>query len=768
MYKPSAHDIAIVDPVSGLKYGLVLKRDDNNEPYWREMDTKSLADYFTTSPTQYSTDPEKSLVLGQTDWSAGAGLEYEDTEDPKRYFNSIGMDLRHKGMAMAGWTATAVTKPDAHTVGYVSPASGSGTSWTDIAYCYDGDTDTNAICSLNGSSWGNYLELECDEHHYCDAIRFSATYDASSISKIDIDVSIEGSWVDVYEGSYDTHTYVTKNLTSPAIIQKCRVRFYNTHVSGQYAGLYELDFHIADYAVGVPACHATFNDDEYVSFGTYLAKLNVTGDEFTRVRMFPANITALVPFQISGTDYLFIFLGTSNAYWYMTTAEVFTESTLTTKSFQYGAWVNTTVDTLYANDSGNTIRSNANPINGGDEWSSQTIVGSAADAITHMEELSGALLIDKEDMPYYLDSSGNVQKDLAPECVSGRSTHSGKNSTIWQNVYYRPTGDQALLASGTVNEWIQPARYTTNNATMSGQVEACAGDEEWLYVVTDNSTAVEVQCTREQSVDGDTRRVWHPLYELTLAGCETAWISTVFQKRLYISSTSVSDSLYYIPLPTKYGNITSDDNRVFKTGTYFETAYLHGGFPTEDKAIIKLTCTMGHTYNAGRYFNVNYKLLGDSTWSATTLKFDGSSSSMIETQYFEVANTSRVSPMIRLKFTAVTDDTDYTPILLDYKIDTVLTAPVNKVYWAKVRVGDGVSNLEGTDSNKYSDVKTCLERARANTWVTEIRDMDGNTRYVKLLPNQSSDNPFRKPVRKEKNKVIEWEYNLLMLDIPLE
>ena len=41
----------------------------------------------------------------------------------------------------------------------------------------------------------------------------------------------------------------------------------------------------------------------------------------------------------------------------------------------------------------------------------------------------GALLIDKEDKPYYLDSSGNVQRDLAPECESGKSTHSGKRRT---------------------------------------------------------------------------------------------------------------------------------------------------------------------------------------------------------------------------------------------------------------------------------------------------------------------------------------------------
>jgi hypothetical protein len=125
--------------------------------------------------------------------------------------------------------------------------------------------------------------------------------------------------------------------------------------------------------------------------------------------------------------------------------------------------------------------------------------------------------------------------------------------------------------------------------------------------------------------------------------------------------------------------------------------------------------------------------------------------------------------MIKLKFTAVTNSTDLTPILKDYKVSSLLTSNFKKVYWAKVRVGKDVANREGIkDANDYSSVKTALDNARSNTWLTTIKDLDENTRYVRFIPNQSAEHPFRTPVRWEKNRPVEWEYNLFMIDYPLE
>jgi hypothetical protein len=258
---------------------------------------------------------------------------------------------------------------------------------------------------------------------------------------------------------------------------------------------------------------------------------------------------------------------------------------------------------------------------------------------------------------------------------------------------------------------------------------------------------------------------------LTLTGCETSWISSVYQKRLYISSTSSSDSFYYLPLPTKYANITADSNRSFATGGYFEIPFMGGDFPSDSKALISITCTLGHNYNANVYWNVNYKKLGDSSWSATTLKFDGSASSMIETNYFEIDTISRYSSLVKLKFTGITNDISYTPILLSYKIKTILYPTAKKVIFAKVNLSRDTINLEGIPTSLYELQKSCISHCRDATFpfsITEyITDKDGCQYYVKLLPLNTANNPLLLTYGKEQGHDAELKYNLLMLIVPL-
>jgi hypothetical protein len=180
---------------------------------------------------------------------------------------------------------------------------------------------------------------------------------------------------------------------------------------------------------------------------------------------------------------------------------------------------------------------------------------------------------------------------------------------------------------------------------------------------------------------------------------------------------------------------------------------------------------MGHTYNANIYWNVNYKKLGDSAWSATTLKFDGSATSMIETNFFEAAGTSRTSPMIKLKFTGVTNDTTKTPILLDYKIKTLLYPTPKKVIFTRVNLSRDTINLEGLPTSLYELQKTCIENCRNATFpfsMTEyITDKHGCQYYVKLLPLTSADNPLLVTYGKESGHDAELKFNLLFLVVPL-
>lgn len=76
---------------------------------------------------------------------------------------------------------------------------------------------------------------------------------------------------------------------------------------------------------GTPTCMAEFNSKLFFAFGISLFKLNATRDGFTGVRSFPADITALIP---SLNNRLYVYLGDTTNYWWMDTAEAFTETAL--------------------------------------------------------------------------------------------------------------------------------------------------------------------------------------------------------------------------------------------------------------------------------------------------------------------------------------------------------------------------------------------------------------------------------------------------------
>jgi len=112
-YVKSKHDIGIVDVGTGgsgtTLVGMMLVRD-KGRPVWAELDGKHLVDqFFTGVPDQVYTDPEKEIILTQSDFRKGFGQYIMD--DPQEYFASYGMDLSVKGQAMAGWNSTAATIP---------------------------------------------------------------------------------------------------------------------------------------------------------------------------------------------------------------------------------------------------------------------------------------------------------------------------------------------------------------------------------------------------------------------------------------------------------------------------------------------------------------------------------------------------------------------------------------------------------------------------------------------------------------------------------
>jgi hypothetical protein len=227
-----------------------------------------------------------------------------------------------------------------------------------------------------------------------------------------------------------------------------------------------------------------------------------------------------------------------------------------------------------------------------------------------------------------------------------------------------------------------------------------------------------------------------------MAGCEVAWVTTVYQRRLYLASTASVASggtLAYIPIPTQYGTITYDANRSFATDSsaYFTTPFYHGKFRNDTKSYIKITAELGHAYSATIYFTVSYKKLEDTNWTSIG-NLVGTSTNRKATLYIPVDASSNkpTSTMMQFKFVAVTNSATTTPVLLGYDVKAVVYPTVKTIIECAVRCADRIKDrtgteLEGTDA---AYIRTVLQEARDATYPVTFYDLFGNTKTVKVLP----------------------------------
>jgi hypothetical protein len=396
-------------------------------------------------------------------------------------------------------------------------------------------------------------------------------------------------------------------------------------------------------------------------------------------------------------------------------------------------------------------------------------VGEYADNINSILGIAGTPYVIKEDMPYYIDSDGNPQP-LAPQLRSEKSSTSGVNSTEWQGNLYIPCGNQTLYEYDTSNSRltdISPSKYITNSSDFDGRIQAISGDSQYLIVAIDNSTKIEIVFGRWETSGGSVQFVWHPLAELTLAGANKIFASTVYKRRLWIASTSSSDSLYYIPLTSMYGNITADTDYIFQTGGYFITPWMHSGLRADSKGFYKITLTMADT-SSTVYWSAYYQKLGDTEWTEinSTDKFKTSPTTEA---YLPVDGSSNKpsSTMIRFKFEGITGAVGDAPKLLNYDVRAWWFPYNKKVIVCKVKCADDILRRDGVDREQsLSTIKTALDAwvNPSTAWVRAFYPpywaSDDDTVYAKLLPIT----PFMEMTASEKHEnQNEYVYNLLIM-----
>lgn len=223
---------------------------------WLVTETTTL----TASPVDGNSQTNLYFVTGETpatdmDIIAGDGgyvtmtdaaaLELDDNF--KTEFSAyIGEahDLIHKTLAYevtddgAGSVAASIlTNSDTLPTGFTD----SGGTWNNEANAYDDNPVTAATENVGAAAWGNYLELTHAALDI-DGVRVYATIQNYNAGKlIDVDV-FDGSWHDVYQGSYASATW----LTYPAVytgVTNMRIRFYNDDGGvARVASLYEMHY----------------------------------------------------------------------------------------------------------------------------------------------------------------------------------------------------------------------------------------------------------------------------------------------------------------------------------------------------------------------------------------------------------------------------------------------------------------------------------------------------------------------------------------------
>jgi len=297
-------------------------------------------------------------------------------------------------------------------------------------------------------------------------------------------------------------------------------------------------------AVGNPSHMVNFNGAHYAAFGQVLARENAAGTGYDARYTFEANITALIS---SLNSKLYIFIGDSDNYYHMTTAEACTQSDSANANWGF-QWDGK----LFKINTSGTMAYSTDPDGGGPTWTADANI---TDIPSEIERFFIGKDADGADVPYcatntvlkVLDFSNTLWLDSALKLPN--HPNGGKGACYWHDGHYLSyglglkkyvTGSTATISEVGLNrDGGLPVEYNGEITTLLGE---SASDE--LFALVDASQTSGNSKSGVYAYDG---RGWHCWWADTSnnGAMNAAIISNDYAYRLY---WDCGGTVYYITL----------------------------------------------------------------------------------------------------------------------------------------------------------------------------------------------------------------------------
>lgn len=364
---------------------------------------------------------------------------------------------------------------------------------------------------------------------------------------------------------------------------------------------------------GIPACAIEYKNEWYVAAGKKLYKWG--GTDFGAVYTFDADITHL---HVYG-DYLLVAQGSDTNYYYSSDGEDFTQATPDESNAQR---FTKSQGILFKFLLPNLVSSTDNPTQDTNPWEiPDTEYGDSSSDIVTMLGYDGCLYVLKTDGSIFERSPHGYITEVSPSFHFPQKFDNFVNTRVWRETLYMPAGYNGLYEYyGWIPINISPSTYAPKVRKYAGQIQAMAGDTDWLYVFV--QMVGEAHCmlfaTRYEDIGGKEDYRWHPLCKLqpdAIMFSEIQW-PVDGNPRLWFGGTYYgAPYVGYVVLPKQYADIQADPNCLFQSSGYLITSYYDAHFPSIEKALFNLQLASEQLSSiTGRTITAEYQFMGETAW----------------------------------------------------------------------------------------------------------------------------------------------------------